>query len=113
MSVGLLYNGSLDPFLDACSGGVDHLSVIPERAWIDNGRRSRPRFTALEDEEHALESLAARYPLVAHGIGLSIASAQEFDVAHLEELARWHRRLKFRWISEHLSAFRIATRASP
>src|SRR5439155_3527696 len=53
------------------------------------------------DEE--LELLAAHFPLVPHGIGLSLGSAEGLDPAYLRDLGRLVRRLDPPWWSEHLS----------
>jgi uncharacterized protein (UPF0276 family) len=107
-----MYNGSLHGLMDAGHAPVDFLSIIPERCWIDHGRHADPRFDPLPDELAILEGLRAQHPLVAHGIGLSIASGSTFDVEHLRQLAEWHRRYAFAWISEHLSAVRVRTDVS-
>lgn len=107
--VGLLFNGAAGRFLERHPDAVDFISVIPERFWIDAGREAVPRFSPLAEEVALLDGLKARFPLVAHGVGLSIASASTFDIAHVAELAHWHRRCGFRWISEHLSAVRVNT----
>jgi uncharacterized protein (UPF0276 family) len=109
VGVGVLYNGALDSVLAQHASATDFVSVIPERFWNDLGRASRPRFVPLPDEVASLDSLAERFPLVAHGIGLSIASASTFDLDHVAELAAWHRRYGFCWISEHLAAVRVQT----
>jgi uncharacterized protein len=57
--------------------------------------------------------LASRYPLVAHGVGLSIASGSTFDFDHVRQLAEWQRRYGFKWISEHLAAVRVSTEVTP
>jgi uncharacterized protein (UPF0276 family) len=51
----------------------------------------------------ALERLRASYPLSVHGVGLSLGSADGFDAAHLERLARLVERLEPALVSEHLS----------
>lgn len=112
LGVGVLYNGSLSKFFRSHPSAVDYVSVIPERFWRDRGQGTTPRFIDLPQDLAALELLTDQYPAVAHGIGLSIASASSFDVPHLRQLARWHRRFGFRWISEHLGAMRIQTEAS-
>src|SRR5262249_27248658 len=43
----------------------------------------------------------------------SIGSGSTFDVEHVRHLAEWHRRYGFKWISEHLSAVRVRTNATP
>jgi uncharacterized protein len=107
--VGILFNGSLGRLLAECRDAVDFVSVIPERFWNDLGRGASPRFVPLPDEVATLEGLASSFPLVAHGIGLSIGSGSTFDIEHVNNLATWHRRYGFGWISEHLAAVRVVT----
>lgn len=110
--VGVLYNGTVDPFLDRHAGAVDFVSVIPDRFWTDFGREAAQRFVPLPDETRTLERLAARFPLIAHGVGLSIASASTFDADQVRELARWRERYGFQLVSEHLAAFRVRSAAT-
>jgi uncharacterized protein len=112
LGVGVVYNGVLEGFVQNHGTVLDYVSVIPERFWRDLGRDAVPRFCDLRDDVMLLESLGDRYPLVAHGIGLSIASGSTFDLEHLRQLASWHTRYGFRWISEHLSAVRVQTGGS-
>lgn len=107
--VGVLYNSTLEGLLREHADAVDFVSVIPERFWTDHGRDAAPRFTPLPEEEDKLASLAWEHRLVAHGIGLSIASGSTFDVEHVRELARWRTKYGFEWISEHLAAVRVRT----
>src|SRR5262245_37583917 len=109
---GILFNGALQPLLPCLDSELDFVSVIPVRLWEDAGRGTAPRCRELPDEVSALEALAARFPLIAHGIALSIASASTFDTEHLQQLANWHQRYPFRWISEHLSAVRVHTEST-
>ncbi len=111
--IGVVFNGVLGPVLQGHPDCVDFLSVIPERFWMDLGGDAAPRFVPLADDTATLDRLAVRYPLVAHGIGLSIASGATFDIAHVDQLAAWDRRYGFRWVSEHLSAVRVQTEVSP
>jgi uncharacterized protein (UPF0276 family) len=67
----------------------------------------------LPDEVAILDELASRHTLIAHGVGLSIASGSTFDIDHVRQLAEWHRRYRFAWISEHLSAVRVQTEMTP
>lgn len=110
--VGVLYNGTLDTFLDRHAGAVDFVSVIPDRFWTDFGRGAARRFVPLPDETISLERLASRFPLIAHGVGLSIASAASFDADHVRELGRWRQRYGFLLVSEHLAAFRVRSAAT-
>ncbi|WP_422001224.1 DUF692 domain-containing protein [Reyranella sp.] len=111
--VGLLFNGALGDLLEVEPDAVDFLSIIPERFWQDFGRNRPDRFAPLPDEVELLDRLASRHRLVAHGVGLSIASGSTFDVDHVLQLAAWHRRYRFAWISEHLSAVRVRTEETP
>jgi uncharacterized protein (UPF0276 family) len=107
--VGILYNGTLDRLLQEHADAVDFVSVIPERFWTDHGRDAATRFAPLPEELERLERLARDHQLVAHGIGLSIASGSTFDVEHIRELARWRAKFQFGWVSEHLAAVRVRT----
>ncbi len=112
-AVGLMFNGALAGLLDARPDCTDFLSIIPERFWQDFGRAHSPRFRPLPDETALLDRLAGQHRLVAHGVGLSIASGSTFDIDHVRQLAEWHRRYDFAWISEHLSAVRVLTEETP
>jgi uncharacterized protein len=107
IGVGILFNGILAHLLAEHPEAVDFVSVIPERFWNDFGREASPRFVPLPDEVATLETLCAKFPLVAHGIGLSIGSGSTFDTDHVSYLAGWHHRYQFQWISEHLAAVRV------
>jgi uncharacterized protein (UPF0276 family) len=49
-----------------------------------------------------LDAIAARYPVVMHGVSLSIGSADPLDRAYLAELRTLRDRTKARWVSDHL-----------
>ena len=49
-----------------------------------------------------LDKIAAKYPLVQHGVSLSIASTQPFDEDYLDGLNSLARRYQPKWISDHL-----------
>ena len=109
-SVGILYNRSVEP--DSLSGPArpDHVVVIPERFWQDRGRgtpTTGPRYRCPAGARTLLDRLKRRFPIAAHGLGLSIASACFFDHEHVLELRRLDRQVGFDWISEHLTAFRV------
>lgn len=106
-TVGLLYNGSVEPESLSGSARPDHLVVIPERFWVDAGRSVHPRYHHPAGPRRVLERLKESFPVAAHGLGLSIASACFFDREHLRQLQRLDRDIEFAWMSEHLAAFRI------
>lgn len=49
-----------------------------------------------------LERVAARYPVVMHGVSLSIGSTDALDAAYLRDVARLRDRVRARWVSDHL-----------
>jgi uncharacterized protein len=49
-----------------------------------------------------LDRIAERYPIVMHGVGLSIGSSDPLDRAYLRELKTLRDRVGARWISDHL-----------
>jgi uncharacterized protein (UPF0276 family) len=87
--------------------GIDVLAVIPDRLWIDHGLGTSPRFEETLAGEAMLAQALPALPVVLHGIGLSICSADVFDREYLSQLARWRQRYACPWVSEHLSFSRI------
>lgn len=49
-----------------------------------------------------LMRVAARYPVVMHGVALSIGSTDPLDVTYLRDVARLRDRVGARWVSDHL-----------
>jgi uncharacterized protein (UPF0276 family) len=50
-----------------------------------------------------LERIAADYPLVLHGVGLSIGSSDPLDRRYLDELKALRDRFGARWVSDHVA----------
>lgn len=88
---------------------LDYLAFIPDRGWIDHGSGSPQRFQTLPQAEALLEQVVRERPVVLHGIGLSICSAEIFDQEYASNLIAWGQRLNSPWISDHLSFTRIGT----
>lgn len=107
--VGALFNPSMHRFIERCLHHLDYLAVIPDRGWIDNGVGSSHRFQTLASAEILLDQVARELPIVLHGVGLSICSAEIFDEAYARNLIDWAKRLNSPWISEHLSFSRVGT----
>ena len=107
--VGALLNPSMADFVARSLRRFDYLAVIPDRGWIDRGRDAAARFQALPQAAALLDRAARERPIVLHGIGLSICSAEIFDQAYAENLIDWARRLGSPWISDHLSFSRVGT----
>src|SRR6187200_1413068 len=70
---------------------VDWFEIISEN-YIDS--QGRPR--------HVLRQIAERYPIVMHGVSLSIGSADPLDFAYLRKLKALADETKAAWLSDHL-----------
>lgn len=97
----------MDRFVERSLNELDYLAVSPDRAWIDNGLGSPDRFQPLPLMAALLDEVAREIPIVLHGVGLSICSAEIFDKEYAQNLIEWANRLGSPWISEHLSFSRI------
>jgi len=109
IEVGALLNPSMYGFVDRFLQRLDYVAFIPDRGWIDKGVGSPHRFQMLPIAEALLNQIACKAPVVLHGIGLSICSAEIFDEEYARELMELADRLNSPWISEHLSFTRIGT----
>jgi uncharacterized protein (UPF0276 family) len=70
---------------------VDWFEVITENYLIDGGRPL-----------HFLDSIRARFPIVMHGVSMSIGSASPLDEDYLDRVIELARRCSPEWISDHL-----------
>lgn len=70
---------------------VDFFEIISENFMVDGG-------PPLANLDRILE----RYPVVQHGVSLSIASAEPLDFDYLARLKQLTRRTKTPWVSDHL-----------
>src|SRR5579862_5438964 len=70
---------------------VDWFEIISEN-FMDSG--GRPRYV--------LEQIAERYPVVMHGVSLSIGSTDPLNFEYLERLRRLADVVKPHWVSDHL-----------
>ena len=70
---------------------IDWFEVISENFMVDGGR-------PLE----VLEGVRSNYPIVLHGVSLSIGSVDPLNRDYLEKLATLARRFEPAWISDHL-----------
>src|SRR5437773_3540857 len=80
---------------------VDWFEVISEN-FLDSA--GRPRYV--------LEQIAERYPVVMHGVSLSIGSTDPLNFDYLAKLKRLARETNARWISDHLCWTGVAGRTS-
>ena len=70
---------------------IDWFEIISENYMVDGGR---PR--------HMLDRVRERYPLVMHGVSMSIASTAPLDFDYLTRLKSLADTVNPRWISDHL-----------
>jgi uncharacterized protein (UPF0276 family) len=59
-----------------------------------------------------LDKIAERYPIVMHGVSLSIGSSDPLDFDYLRELVKLRDRVGARWVSDHLCWTGVAGRSS-
>ncbi|MEL7446746.1 MAG: DUF692 family multinuclear iron-containing protein, partial [Pseudomonadota bacterium] len=76
---------------DAKGVPVDFVEVISENYMIDGGRPLR-----------ILEEVRSRYPVIIHGVSMSIGSAGGLDKDYLAKLKRLEQRIEPVWVSDHL-----------
>jgi hypothetical protein len=70
---------------------VDFFEIVSENYL---GTSGRPRLV--------LDHVAGQYPIVMHGVSMSIGSTDPIDFAYLDQLADLARRVDARWISDHV-----------
>lgn len=70
---------------------LDWLEILSENYLVPGGR-----------PHYYLERLRAQYPMVMHGVSLSIGSCDRLDQAYLRGLRELARRIEPAWISDHL-----------
>ncbi len=87
---GLGYRAELAEDIDLHADRIDWLEVISEHFLFAREARER------------LRELARRFPVVPHGVELSIGSDREPDAAYLEALASLVEDVDAPWFSDHL-----------
>lgn len=80
---------------------IDWFEIISEN-FLDS--QGRPRYV--------LSQIAERYPVVMHGVSLSIGSADPLDFDYLARLRRLADAVHARWVSDHLCWTGVAGRTS-
>lgn len=106
--VSLLYNPTTPELLAYCGGLVEHLSVMPDRLWLDHGVEAgaAQRVRLIAPAVAQLRADAAGRGLSGHGLGLSLPSAMPLDETMVDAVDRVARSLGgFGWHSEHLNLF--------
>ena len=70
---------------------IDWFEVVSENFMVPGGRPLQ-----------ILDQIKERYPVVMHGVSMSIASTQPLDMDYLSHLKRLARHVQPKWISDHL-----------
>lgn len=107
VGVGAVYSGALAEPLADRPDLIDVVSVIPETLWHES--TGPDRYTWIHSSVDLFDAATANYPVVFHGIGLSLGTAGPLDVGHLEQVAIAADRYAPLWVSEHLAAFRVGS----
>lgn len=107
--VGVVLHHALAGFLARHPASVDYVALVPEMLWTDAGRGTARRYAEQPAERAMADALAAHYPVVCHGRGLSIGSAMPLDEQHLDQVAGVVSRYGASRYSEHLGFCRVPT----
>lgn len=78
---------------------VDWFEIISENYMVEGGKPL-----------HFLDRIRADYPMVMHGVSLSVGSTAPLDQAYLQRLKRLADRVEPAWISDHLCWTGVAGR---
>lgn len=70
---------------------IDWFEVVSENFMVPGGRPLQ-----------ILDQIKERYPVVMHGVSMSIASTQPLDMDYLTNLKRLAQHVQPKWISDHL-----------
>lgn len=70
---------------------VDWFEVLSENYLVSGGK---PRYY--------LEAIAEQYPVVMHGVSMSIGSTDPLDMAYLKALKKLSNDIQPKWISDHI-----------
>jgi len=82
---------------------VHYGTIIAEKPMVDWFEILSENYLRTEGRPlDFLEAVAARYPIVMHGVSLSIGSTDPLDRQYLSELRALRDRVQARWVSDHL-----------
>ncbi|MCF2857604.1 DUF692 domain-containing protein [Pseudoalteromonas sp. SMS1] len=70
---------------------VDWFEIISENYFVDGGK-----------PWHYLAQIKERYPIVMHGVSMSIGSTSSIDFGYLDNLKKTINRVNPLWVSDHL-----------
>jgi uncharacterized protein (UPF0276 family) len=96
LGAGLGYRRPFHEPLHARPAAVDFLEIVSDQYLY-----------ASPEKLTALDELRATWPLVLHGVGLSIGTATRLDADYLHRLGRLVERTRVPWFSDHLSFTKV------
>ena len=76
---------------------LDWLEIVTDNFLVDGGRPLK-----------MLDTIRQDYPVVMHGVAMSIGSAQGIDVAYLAKVKQLADRIQPLWVSDHLCWIGVA-----
>lgn len=79
-----------EPILDG-SHAIDWLEILTENYLVPGGKPL-----------YYLDKIRERYPLVMHGVSMSLGSVDPLDMEYLSEVKTLAKRIQAKWISDHL-----------
>ncbi|MDQ3739934.1 MAG: DUF692 domain-containing protein [Actinomycetota bacterium] len=91
LGLGLGLRSAHHGYLETHLPDVDWFEVIPENVMDSRGRA-----------RHVLDRLAAHYPIVLHGVSLSVGSTDPLDRDYLARLKRLAEEVDAVWVSDHV-----------
>ncbi len=80
-----------EPLLHSHRGCVSWLEALTENYLVPGGQPL-----------HYLDCLATQYPMVLHGVSLSIGSTDALNLEHLRDVRKLAQRIDAHWVSDHL-----------
>ena len=86
--IGIGYRTPLAHWIHACPDEIQCLEITAEHFF---------------DEPHALKKLRGLYPLMLHGLGLSLGTPGPMDPVYLQKFAQVCQQADPLWISEHIA----------
>lgn len=93
------YEGDNPALLESMASLVDYLEISPDAIARMDGRRPKLRRDVVQE----LRSVSPGMRVVAHGVGLSIGSFDQWNESYLYLLDELFERLPVEWHSEHLA----------
>lgn len=106
-ALGTSYEGGHGRFVEAILPHVDFVEVTPDT--IADYGEGRPKIP--EPTLDQLAEIANEVPIVVHGVGLSIGSADGWNEHYIGLLDQIFSRVDVRWHSEHLAFTQVEGRA--